>query len=257
MAMRNIGRYYELGLGVPRDLTIARNWYEKAVQAGNMEAAYFLSGMYMEGRGVPVNLSEGLRLLKLAAGNGVPDAMNDYGVCFITGKGVPVNVQNAVYWYTKAADAGCAMAMKNLGATYFRDNRVQQDLDAAMHYFELATQNGLDCTPEIEQVRAQISQQPRKTDHDLVRVQNQPIFLFKEGFGKMFAGFFKAFQLTMDRYTVGSGQMGIKTCTFLGHLFPKKKQTNPQAHGGHKDSRCLSTADPGSCFAYIFALSSM
>ncbi|MBR2670259.1 MAG: SEL1-like repeat protein [Solobacterium sp.] len=164
MAMRNIGRYYELGLGVPRDLTIARNWYEKAVQAGNMEAAYFLSGMYMEGRGVPVNLSEGLRLLKLAAGNGVPDAMNDYGVCFITGKGVPVNVQNAVYWYTKAADAGCAMAMKNLGATYFRDNRVQQDLDAALHYFELATQNGLDCTAEIDQVRAQISQQPRKKD---------------------------------------------------------------------------------------------
>ena len=101
------------------------------------------------------------------------------------------------------------------------------------------------------------SQQPRKTDHDLVRVQNQPIFLFKEGFRKMFAGFFKSFQLTMDRYTVGSGQMGIKTCTFLGHLFPKKKQTNPQAHGGHKDSRCLSTANPGSCFAYIFALSSM
>ena len=39
----------------------------------------------------------------------------------------------------------------------------------------------------------------------------------------MFGGFFKSFQLTMDRYTIESGQMGIKTCTFLGHLFPKKK----------------------------------
>ena len=39
----------------------------------------------------------------------------------------------------------------------------------------------------------------------------------------MFGGFFKSFQLTMDRYIIESGQMGIKTRTFLGHLFPKKK----------------------------------
>ena len=164
MAMRNMGRYFEIGRGTLQNYVHAKQWYEKAVQAGYMEAAYFLAGMYMEGRGVPVNLSEGLRLLKLAAGSGVPDAMNDYGVCFITGKGVPVNVQNAVYWYTKAADAGCAMAMKNLGATYFRDSRVQQDLNAALHYYELATQNGLDCSADIEQVRAQINQQPKKKD---------------------------------------------------------------------------------------------
>ena len=41
----------------------------------------------------------------------------------------------------------------------------------------------------------------------------------------MFAGFFKSFQMTMDRYTIGSGQMGIKTCTFLVYLFPKKKKS--------------------------------
>jgi uncharacterized protein len=36
--MNNLGTLYQMGRGVPKDLSEARRWYEKAADAGNQNA---------------------------------------------------------------------------------------------------------------------------------------------------------------------------------------------------------------------------
>ena len=48
-AQRNIGQLYRLGLGVPRDLNVAANWYRLAARQGLARAQSNLAAMYLRG----------------------------------------------------------------------------------------------------------------------------------------------------------------------------------------------------------------
>ena len=50
--MNGLGRLYENGRGVPQDYAQARQWYQKAVEAGSVAAMEHLGNMYYYGRGV-------------------------------------------------------------------------------------------------------------------------------------------------------------------------------------------------------------
>jgi TPR repeat protein len=47
--MYNLGILYDNGLGVAQDYGKAREWYQKAVDAGNTNAMYNLGWLYQEG----------------------------------------------------------------------------------------------------------------------------------------------------------------------------------------------------------------
>ena len=68
--MNNIGKQYEKGLGVAQDYAKAREWYEKAVAAGD------------------------------------PSAMNNIGKQFEKGLGVAQDYAKARVWYEKAVAVG-------------------------------------------------------------------------------------------------------------------------------------------------------
>src|ERR1700722_13983840 len=44
---------YAKGLGVPRDLQVAQQWYEAAALQGNSQAEFSLGQMYAQGWGIP------------------------------------------------------------------------------------------------------------------------------------------------------------------------------------------------------------
>ena len=70
------------------------------------------------------------------------------------------------------------------------------------------------------------SQQPSKTlmwSEFKISLHASFFFLKRVLERQPWGGFFKSSQLTMGRHTIESGQMGTKTCTFLGHLLPKNK----------------------------------
>jgi hypothetical protein len=64
--MRNVGVFYEMGIGVRENELFAAQWYRKAVDLGSSDAAYNLGGMYEAGRGVPRDLGKAHELRQLA-----------------------------------------------------------------------------------------------------------------------------------------------------------------------------------------------
>lgn len=49
--MNNLGYLYDNGIGVLRDYTTARKWYEAAAKQGNVEAQFNLGQLYTLGHG--------------------------------------------------------------------------------------------------------------------------------------------------------------------------------------------------------------
>jgi len=57
-AIKRIGNIYYDGVGVPRDYSVALQWYEKAARLGDQWAKIRLSEMYRDGKGIDVDFAE-------------------------------------------------------------------------------------------------------------------------------------------------------------------------------------------------------
>lgn len=66
--------YYN-GHFVPKDYTLAKEWYEKSAQQGSQYAQSNLAYLYLHGLGAEVNKKEALRLYQLSAAQG-----NEYAI---------------------------------------------------------------------------------------------------------------------------------------------------------------------------------
>jgi len=106
-AQTNLGWMYVNGIGVPRDYSKARQWYEKAASQGDVMAQNNLGWMYDNGRGVP----------------------RDYG--------------KARQWYEKAASQGDVMAQNNLGKMRGNQNVYQGQQRLKELGYDLGTADGL------------------------------------------------------------------------------------------------------------------
>ncbi len=69
-----IAIHYYLGLGRSRDLKIAKEWFEKAAQAGHPDAQYNLGVMYENGESVKKDYVTAYKWLYLAKENGNTNA---------------------------------------------------------------------------------------------------------------------------------------------------------------------------------------
>lgn len=75
LAQLVIGKMYNEGQGITKNLGEAVNWYMKASLHNNPEAQYLLARAYYFGTGVPENRNEALVWYKRAASLGSPDAI--------------------------------------------------------------------------------------------------------------------------------------------------------------------------------------
>ena len=117
-ARNNLGRMYELGLGVGQDHAEACNWYRKAADQGHARAQCNLGVMYEEGHGVGQDYGEACRLYRLAADQGLLEARNNLGRMYKDGCGNAIEQSKvkARYWYHKAAEQGDRSAWEALRA---------------------------------------------------------------------------------------------------------------------------------------------
>ena len=87
-AQYHLGRCYQDGVGVERDLVKAAYWYQEAAEEqGIFNAAYELGVMYANGRGVPKNNAEAVRWYR-AAGHHAK-AKHNLKVMYADGRAVP------------------------------------------------------------------------------------------------------------------------------------------------------------------------
>lgn len=94
------------GLGIP-DPQRAVGYYTQAADAGNIEAALELAGLYNDpASGLPDNPGEQARLTKLAADSGLSSAVAAMGVLYELGRGVPASPETAADLYVRALESG-------------------------------------------------------------------------------------------------------------------------------------------------------
>lgn len=109
-AMYDVGKLYERGRGVNKDMAKAAEWFQKAASAGNASAQARLGILYFEGRGVKQNYNNALKLLNSAARANVPSAQYQLANMYELGTGVKQNLKKSIFWYQKADKYGYYLA---------------------------------------------------------------------------------------------------------------------------------------------------
>jgi len=109
-AMYDIGKFYERGRGVNKNMIKAAEWFQKASNEGHAAAQARLGILYFEGRGVTKNHKKALKLLNAAAKKNVASAQFQLANMYELGASVSKNLNTAISWYKKADKNGYYLA---------------------------------------------------------------------------------------------------------------------------------------------------
>lgn len=156
-AMAALGRMYDLGVGVPRNLDTATEWIRRSADQGHPLGQLLLGWRYLEGRGVPEDEAEGASWILRAAEQGDAWAQTDMGVLYQHGIGVPKDDSLAFRMFYAAGfeqpggyEGGGfwgdrqARARAEVGWAYREGRGVAQDVDRGTDLLWEAALNGDD-----------------------------------------------------------------------------------------------------------------
>ncbi|SDZ94338.1 tetratricopeptide repeat protein [Selenomonas ruminantium] len=93
-------------------------WYQKAIEKGNIPAKANLAYNYQHGIGIGRSINKAIKLYSEAAEKGYISAMNNLGDIYLDNTEKFCDYQKAKSWFIKAADAGSDYAMNALGYMY-------------------------------------------------------------------------------------------------------------------------------------------
>src|SRR3954470_24194302 len=111
-AQYNLAQAYFLGRGVPRNVNLAEQWYERAARQGNEEAqANYGLLLFQNGR-----RRDAMPWIEQAANRGDPRAQYVYGTALYNGDLVPADLPRAYAMMSRAAAAGLPAAISQLAA---------------------------------------------------------------------------------------------------------------------------------------------
>ncbi|MBR9807227.1 MAG: hypothetical protein GYB49_08410 [Alphaproteobacteria bacterium] len=115
---------------------------QEAAVGGLAIAQYRLSKLHEKGTGVPKDLSLARQWTKRAAENGNINAMHDYAVYMAQGDGGSQSYAGAVEWFRQGAEYGIVDSQYNLGILYEEGLGISPDLEEALYWFNVAARNG-------------------------------------------------------------------------------------------------------------------
>lgn len=113
-AQSHIGRAYESGAGVRRNIGEATAWFRKAAAQGHSWSQNHLGWMYAGGEGVARDDQQAVRWFRMAAERGNAEAQYNLGFMYQRGRGVPRSTTQAAEWYRRAAAQGNQSAIRAL-----------------------------------------------------------------------------------------------------------------------------------------------
>ncbi|PHS28574.1 MAG: hypothetical protein COA85_03305 [Robiginitomaculum sp.] len=106
IAQYRLGKLYEEGAGVTKDLKEGRRWTERAANGGNRRAMHNLAMMFAEGNSVPQSYETAAKWFQEAARMGLTNSQYNLAFLYEQGLGVPESLAQAFAWYSIAAKAG-------------------------------------------------------------------------------------------------------------------------------------------------------
>jgi hypothetical protein len=127
-----MGKCYALGIGVEKDRHIAIQWYQEAIDAGEIRSHCDVGWLYLHGcSDITPNKVEAFRLLSIGAMNGIPAARACIGKMLVTGDGVPTNTRLGLSILHASFDSGYNNAGTILADLYFAGTHLDRDIDLA------------------------------------------------------------------------------------------------------------------------------
>jgi localization factor PodJL len=155
-----VGVRYSEGRGVPANLELAVQWFDRAARQGLAPALYRLGSLYEKGLGVKKDLDKARQLYLAGADKGNAKAVHNLAVLYAEGIDGKPDYRTASQWFRKAADRGVADSQYNLGILYARGIGVEQNLAESYKWFALAAQQGdQDAAKKRDDVAARLDQQ--------------------------------------------------------------------------------------------------
>jgi TPR repeat protein len=139
-----VGQYYEVGKSVPKNITIALQWYQKAAENNEPRAQNHLACLFLSGKSVSKDLSKGLNWLKKSAEQGFTDAQFNIGACYWHGEGIPKDLNTAFQWFLQSAERGHVPSQLMVAEIYSIDEVVPLDLTCSFEWYRKAAE---DCNP--------------------------------------------------------------------------------------------------------------
>ncbi len=143
-AMAQLGNFYRDGRqGLTRDFALAKQWYEKGADLGNLDALSGLATLYERGWGVAADPAHAVVLYKRAAEGGDSCGMNNLGLAYAAGiGGLQRDLDQALAWYRRAAAIGNTFSMTNIGGLYASGKSVPRDDAEAVKWYQRAVAGG-------------------------------------------------------------------------------------------------------------------
>jgi TPR repeat protein len=141
-AQGELGRCYEVAIGVSKDEKEAVKWYTKAAEQGNAYGQKNLGSCYQSGKGVSKDEKNAIEWFTKAAVQGNVNAQGNLAYCYAKGIGITQDRKEAVKWYKKAAEQGSVNAQVSLGAVYTKGIGVAKDEKEAWKWYKKAAEQG-------------------------------------------------------------------------------------------------------------------
>lgn len=134
-----LGLLYEHGAFVPKDLGLAKHYYEAATYYGAANGEYRLGALLLSDS--PLRNAElGVAHVRNAAAKGLKEALDALGTIYLTGNTVAKDPVKAEHFYRLAANRGLGLAYYHLSELA----RDRKDSQAADQDLALAKANGYD-----------------------------------------------------------------------------------------------------------------
>ena len=154
-ASAQIAKMYREGIGVKKDLNKAFEIAVEYANKGNEIQMFELAGYYLNGIGVEANLDEALSWYEKAYNAGYLDAAYYLGYLYQTNNKIK-DVNKIIYWYNLAAEANNPLACYNLGYIYYDGTMVIKNNEKALEYLKKALSLGLrDAEPLIDKINSE------------------------------------------------------------------------------------------------------
>lgn len=112
----SLGRLYDYGWGVNKDLNEAAELYTQAAEKGHARAMYNIGNMYMKGDGVTKDYSKAKYWYEKGAEKGDDASLQGMALLYHNGWGVSKDSNKAADWYIKAANKGNENAIRNMSS---------------------------------------------------------------------------------------------------------------------------------------------
>ncbi len=142
VAAYTLARMYYDGLGAAQDLTLARQYFERAALHEHAQALGYLGVIYGSGKGVGVDYAKAREYYQRGSDAGDMTARNNLATYWLVGRGGPKDKAKAMELYQQAADGGSLYAMYSLGKIYETSEWITERPTEAVEYYRRAATHG-------------------------------------------------------------------------------------------------------------------